>query len=649
MEWDQRAFAWIYRSLRRMSGRDAAEPHESPVDELTPRFETLSNLLSGGKWEVIAGPGAGGFGPGRLVLPRQLGWLPDPDEQAAFYLYRVVVGVTGAALGFCARPGWSSRRRALAMLIAVPTVRGAVLESYPGSASLLTRVESALCDRFPFEERGAAAQCFASAGRAILGIEDPRPVGSSPVLIEARKLVDATTPPHAPQSLTQLSADFERALTKLDGRRSSGELSSPWGRLLPPQRRAALEVGVPVDPKSTLPSGTEKKMRRRPSEVERVDLESQKDRDNPLVHSFEKVHTATEYQGGRKQLDHSDVLDEHREALDELDLSKVTRTSEAASSVFRADVQAGLHAGDLSEGPSNPVAHQYPEWHFKRREYRADWCTVYEDPSPPGAPAATVLSASRRLHGEVLRLQAELKRLELERRWRNRQLDGTEIDIDAVVDRQATLMAGRHPDPRIHVRRKQHDAELAILVLVDASLSSDSWVAGKRILDVVRDSAQVIVESFQPTSAKLCLGAFHSNTRRDCRFVLAKGFDDSLQLGLQRLHAVSPAGYTRIGPAVRHALDLMGRSGARRRLVLLLTDAKPTDYDHYEGRYGIEDVRQALREASEQAVHCLAMAVRERGEPHLSQMFGPHGWMLLPDVHSLPGRFISLAIDFLRG
>jgi len=412
----------------------------------------------------------------------------------------------------------------------------------------------------------------------------------------------------------------------------------PWNASLEP----------PDDPHANLPSGTERKMRRRPTDVEYVDLESQKDKDNPLVHSFEKVHTATEYQSGRKQLDGSDQLAEQEEALEELELSKLTRTSETAQSVYRADLQAGLHTADLEQESGSTRAHRYPEWNFKRREYRDAWCTVNEQISPPSGPASAVDAASRRLHGDVLRLQAELKRLELERRWRNRQLDGAEIDIDALVDRQATLMAGRHPDPRIYVRRKVHDSELAMLILVDASLSSDSWVSGKRIFDVVRDSTQVLVESFEPTSAKLSVGAFYSNTRRDCRFLLAKGFEDSSRLGLQRLHGIAPSGYTRIGPAVRHALEVLDRSGARRRLILLLTDAKPTDYDHYEGHYGVEDVRQALREAGEQGVHCLALAVRDKGEGYLTQMFGPHGWMLLPDVQSLPGRFVSVATDFLR-
>ena len=463
-----------------------------------------------------------------------------------------------------------------------------------------------------------------------------------------RELLEVAGAAHDLRSLTKASSELEAALSTRWKRAAEGPYPSPWGMLMSASKPWNVALAPPDHPQTKLPSGTERQMRRRPTDVEYVDLESQKDRDNPLVHSFEKVHTATEYQSGRKQLDGSDQLAEHEEALDELELSKLTRTSETAQSIYRAELQAGLHTADLAEEPESTLTHRYPEWNFKQRAYRADWCTINEQLAPPRAPATDVTLASRRLHGEVLRLQAELKRLELERRWRNRQLDGAEIDIDALVDRQATLMARRHPDPRIYVRKKVHDSELAMLILVDASLSSDAWVSNRRIFDVVRDSTQVLLESFEPTSAKLSVGAFYSNTRRDCRFLLAKGFDDSTRLGLERLHAVAPAGYTRIGPAIRHALEVLVRSGARRRLMLLLTDAKPTDYDHYEGRYGIEDVRQALREASEQSVHCLTLAVRDKGESYLTQMFGLHGWMLLPDVNALPNHFVSLARDFLR-
>jgi len=563
MEWDQRAFAWLYRTFRRATGRGPAEAISTRGVEITTRFEMLCQLLTGAKWEVATGGGMGGVGPGRIVLPERLPWLSDPDDQATFYLSRVVLGVTAVDRGLAPDD--------------ISKIREAVIERYPGAASLLARVDELVTSFFP-EDQSA----------------------------------------------------------------------SPWGVALPAHESWQAALQPPGDPQDSLPSGTERKMKKRPSDVEYVDLESQKDRDNPLVHSFEKVHTATEYESGRKQLDGSDQLAEHEEALEELDMKKVTRTNEAAQSIYQADFESGFHTADLPDDPAASTEHLYPEWNFKRRSYREGWCTVNEHSTPKSGADADVTAASRRLHGEVLRLQTELKRLELERRWRNRQFDGSEVDIDALVDRQADLMARRHPDPRIYVRRKLHDSELAMLILIDASLSSDSWVSGKRIFDIVRDSTQVLVESFEPTSAKLAVCAFYSNTRRDCRFVLAKGFEDSMPKGLRRLHAISPAGYTRIGPALRHSLQLMEKSGARRRLILLLTDAKPTDYDHYEGRYGIEDVRQALREASEKGIHCLALAVRDQPAPFLTQMFGPQGWMLLPDARALPGRFISVANDFLR-
>lgn len=648
MEWDQRAFAWLYRSLRRVSGRGRAVESEPALEGLTSRFEMLAGLLTGQRWEVVATAGAGGVAPGRLVLPLSLPWLPDSADRASFYLYRVVLGATISELGFVADRTWSGRRRALAMLLAIPSAQDLIAQRYPGAMPLVEECGAMLAAHFPFDQRKEDARAFTMACRAILGRELVELQDDFRVASTARALIDAARRRPTPRSLRGLASDLEAVLATLPDRGVTQEYLSPWGHLLPPQTPSDAQLEPPDDPRSALPSGTERKMRRRSTDIEHVDLESQKDRDNPLVHSFEKVHTATEYEGGRKQLDGSDRLADDEEALEELELKKLTRTSETTRSIYRADLRAGPDTADLVGEPGSPRAHRYPEWNFKQRRYRSAWCTVHEEGSPPSSPMAHVAVASQRLRSDVLRLQGELKRLELERRWRNRQLEGTEIDIDAVIDRHATLMARRHPDPRIYVRRKLHDAELAMLVLVDASSSSDSWVSGRRIFDVIRDSTQVLVEAFEPTSARLCVGAFHSNTRRDCRFLLVKGFHDSSREGLRRLHAVSPAGYTRIGPSLRHSLEVMDGSAARRRLILLLTDAKPTDYDHYEGRYGIEDVRQALREASERGVHCLTLAVRDKAEPYLAQMFGQTGWTLLPDVRSLPGRFVSVARDFLR-
>ena len=168
MGWDQRAFAWLYRSFRRVTGSSPAAEVASPLESRTARFATLGTLLTGEKWEVVAGKGMGGVGPGRLVLPQTLVWLSDPDEQAAFYLYRVVVGVTASELGFVASEDWSNRRRALAMLITVPSIQEEISSRYPGAESVVDGFARIAVGRFPFDERTADLRCFAAACRAIL-------------------------------------------------------------------------------------------------------------------------------------------------------------------------------------------------------------------------------------------------------------------------------------------------------------------------------------------------------------------------------------------------------------------------------------------------------------------------------------------------
>lgn len=119
-------------------------------------------------------------------------------------------------------------------------------------------------------------------------------------------------------------------------------------------------------------------------------------------------------------------------------------------------------------------------------------------------------------------------------------------------------------------------------------------------------------------------------------------------LARDRLGALQPQGYTRIGPALRHATACLSRVRARRRRLLLHTDGKPPDDDRYEGRDGMADVRQALREARAAGVEVHALAIDRRAREGLPAMFGPGGWTILPRPEALP---IALGRAFaeLRG
>src|SRR5690606_23595425 len=111
----------------------------------------------------------------------------------------------------------------------------------------------------------------------------------------------------------------------------------------------------------------------------------------------------------------------------------------------------------------------------------------------------------------------------------------------------------------------------------------DGWVQDRRVRDVELETALVLADAMDGLGIELGIAAFSSHTRRDCRFHVIKGMREAWASAELRLASVEAGGYTRIGPALRHATAVLGRTSARRRLLLLVTDAKPNDYDRYEG------------------------------------------------------------------
>ena len=81
-------------------------------------------------------------------------------------------------------------------------------------------------------------------------------------------------------------------------------------------------------------------------------------------------------------------------------------------------------------------------------------------------------------------------------------------------------------------------------------------------------------------------------------FYNIKDFDDEYNDVVRGyINAIKPGYYTRMGTAIRHATSLLEKEASSQKLLLILTDGKPNDLDKYEGRYGIEDTRQAILEA----------------------------------------------------
>lgn len=651
MSLDERLFGRAYRALsgarRRLRRVAAPPPHAVSLEAVAPRLRLVACALAATDVVLVAGDDDEVPRERRLPLPPILALAPSVDDNVRLYQLRVVHAATALRLGLRLPADLDAAEADLHALLAVPAIRAAAARALPGlpaiEAALLPRVLATRPDLTRLAPPAAALEALAQLH---LGIAASALVGR----VDADALVWAERAAACAPATTAALVAAARALGAAGLGPARLAPVVVWGGL-PRAERTGAAAGVRRPGALPAPATTERAQPRPPTSVREVDL-GEEVAENPAVHSFEKVHTAEEYRGGRKRVDAEDELADHAEALDELDLREVVRSSERTRALYRADLVLDDGVGDL-EGEAPAVdAIAYDEWDARHRRYRTGWCSLratrLAERQPAASAAAWCRTTVARHRREIRALRAAFARIEAARRWKGRQPDGPDIDVDALVQRHADLASGHAPPDRLYSARRRHAQEVAILILLDASLSTDAWVAGHRVLDVARDAVLVLGEALASTDVTVGVAAFVSHTRRDCRFATIKGFAEPWLDGARRLASVEPSGYTRIGPALRHATRVLERTPARRRLILLVSDGKPTDYDRYEGRYGVADVRQAVREAERRAVSVFALAVDAAARPHLPQLFGKGHYALLPRPDALTGALARVVAEAVR-
>ncbi len=651
MSWDERLFERVHRALatlRRTRHRPPAGPHVATLAQLAPRLRLLACAFAATDVELQAAEDDDDPPRERRIpLPAVLAVAPTFELNTRLFQLRVAHAATALRLRFGLPADELARRGHLCTLLAVPALRAACAAALPGLDSAAAAVAPVLLATRPDPARLAPADAaLETLAQLLLG----RPLATLAAHVDAEVLAwaerAAAYAPTTPEALVGAADACARAGF------GSGRLApvAAWGSL-PLAARAAPDARVGAPGELPAASATERERPRSPAAIREVEL-GEEAAENPAVHSFEKVHTAEEYRGGRKRVDATDELAEHAEALDELDLREVVRSGERTRAIYRADLFLDGGVGDLEGAVPAVDAIPYDEWDARHRRYRPGWCSLrasrLQERRPAAAAARWCRETAMRHRAQIHALTAAFARIEAARRWKGRQPDGTDIDVDALVQRHADLASGHAPPERLYCARRRHGQEIAILVLLDASLSTDAWVGGRRVLDVARDAVLVLGEALASTAITVGIAAFVSHTRRDCRFATVKGFAEPWEAAARRLASIEPAGYTRIGPALRHATRVLERTPARRRLVLLVSDGKPTDYDRYEGRYGVADVRQAVREAERRAVNVFALAIDAAARAHLPQLFGKGNYALLARPDALTGALAQVVAEAVR-
>ncbi|MCG8043796.1 MAG: nitric oxide reductase, partial [Candidatus Thiodiazotropha endolucinida] len=88
--------------------------------------------------------------------------------------------------------------------------------------------------------------------------------------------------------------------------------------------------------------------------------------------------------------------------------------------------------------------------------------------------------------------------------------------------------------------------------------------------------------------------------------------------------------------AIRHSTSILKQQQSERCLLMILSDGKPNDLDKYEGRYGIEDTREAVREARAEGLEPFCVTIDSRANDYLPHLFGSTGYVVIRKPSELP-------------
>ena len=367
----------------------------------------------------------------------------------------------------------------------------------------------------------------------------------------------------------------------------------------------------------------------------RENQEARKDDRSPFIlNRFEKILAMAEMVNVDRPSDDSDDDAKAAEDLDDMTLGE--RKGRPASR-FRFDLDLPPEALDRTPLTAELT---YPEWDFRTGTYLPDHCRVLASPAAETGTAGEPDLETRRL---IRKVRRQFEVLRPRREMLRAQLDGVDLDLDAVVRGRCDLAAGGQGSDRIHLMSRPRAHDLAVTILVDVSLSTDAWFDNRRVLDVEKEALLILANGLAACGDNHSILTFTSRRRDWVRIETVKAFDEPMGSVVEaRIAALKPGYYTRIGAAIRHASAELAKQPNRKKLLLVLTDGKPNDLDHYEGRFALEDSRRAVIEARRSGLGVFGVTVDREAKSYVPALFGQNGYAVIGNIARLPAALPAI-------
>jgi len=331
--------------------------------------------------------------------------------------------------------------------------------------------------------------------------------------------------------------------------------------------------------------------------------------------------------------------DDFSGAADDLDLISLSRQRRAGAAKVKFDLD--LPAAENDDLPLGDGI-LLPEWDYKKALLIPDYCRL----QPLLTDDAPAVALPEPLRDTARALRRHFALLRPQRQWQYRQPVGEELDLNAYLDSVTQPERGSE-QLEVFRARVAIARDLSCLLLADLSMSTDAALTDQqRVIDAIRDTLLLFAEALAASGDRFAIYGFSSVKNKQVRFNLLKNFTETYgDLIRGRITAIKPGFYTRMGAAIRQSTEIIKQQQTQQRLLLIISDGKPNDIDRYEGRYGIEDTRQAILAAKREGLQPFCVTIDESGNEYLPYLFGAKGYAVVSDVQRLPQLLPKLYLN----
>ena len=576
--------------FRGLGGDGAVEI--KPVAEETSHHR-LGLLRGLGTWRDSA-PRAS-FDGATLRLPNSLAVFPAAEANAALYLW-----LAAAAAALRDMPPVAEADPLLADLAAIDTARAmteAALRLAPGFRAL----HADLC-------------------AAVLATRRTAPLPAAEAAVEAR---------------IRAALGQDIALPPLPARAPRRYRPFRPVPLWPDLRMLARSEATAVETRATegTPEQSEEKTARR---ARRRKADQAERKDSLILHKFEAILSMTEFLNLNRRVedDDEDTAKKAADDQEEIGLAQISK-----SPATKLKLHLDLAPEDVDRQALSGTS-TYPEWDARTRSYLPAHARVLHSRAEASTETPP-FRADPRADARIRAVRRQFEALRPSLVSTPGHPDGDVLDTERAVRARVDLIASGEGTDRVWRQTRPERRDLAVSILLDISRSTESALPGhghdgRAVIDIEREALAALAWGLDACGDSFAIHAF-SSLRRDRVFVQeVKGFAEPMAEETEsRIAALRPGHYTRLGAAIRHVSAGLSREGRKRRLLLVITDGKPNDLDHYEGRHGIEDSRMAVQEARRAGHSVFGITVDRDGKSWFPRLFGQGAFALIPDAEKL--------------